>query len=996
MENTFFSTTQPTVNSASKKIGLLKTLVITGICLTVFLSALFLFPPKTVQYLTARTTDAILRQISVPAADIETVIVEIDERSLRTHGQWPWPRQLFAELLQNMAQAGASSIGINILFPERDRSSPPIQHEHFGGIDHSPADPSNPPFDHDLVMAKTLAGGPFVLGYEFLFDQHREESIEQCPIPAVSLMRLTGMDDQMPGYSFHQASGVLCNYQPLSRAASSAGFLNGAPDSDGILRRLPLLMQYGTHIYPSFALAVLLRFYNLQQIVIEDNSAPPLRFLLGGRLILSDSQGNILLGPPDPSPPLHLSASDILAKKIDAQQFKEKIVLVGLSAQGLSLGYPTPYSSSATLLDLHASAIRSLSRTLQIVRPPIHAVYESGLSILLCLLLCLFFTYFAMGWAITFCLVTIGTSFFGAQMLLQATGLLFSPLLPSATVVVCGFLFTTLRFRSFQLQAKSERGDALLLLKSSESSLRSILHTVPDIIFRLDAEGKIVFISPAISKYTKSPASLLGQSIFSYVAPPDLDKARFHLNERRTGKRATFDLEIRLLLNEEDSSSEAESRFFSVSAEGLYQNNCTGNPGFIGTQGIVRDITDRKKLEFQLLQAQKMEVIGNLAAGIAHDLNNILSGLVSYPDLLLLEIPKDDPLHNKISIIQKSGQRAAAIVQDLLCMARRNITIAGISNINAIIGEYLESPEYRQLQTLHPNITLAVDLDENLVNINGSTVHLSKVIMNLIHNAMEAMPDGGAVALATKNITLDSGLNGFEHIPAGEYVRLSVTDNGIGIPQSDLQKIFEPFFTRKMTNKSGTGLGMTIIWATVKDHHGYLDIASREGQGTTVNIFLPVAPGSTSLPEQPVVLEEYFGSATILVIDDVAEQLHIATTMLKRLGYTVHAAESGEKAITMVENQNFDLIMCDMIMPGGMDGLETYKKIQEICPRQKAIITSGYSKSERVEEMLKLGAESFVQKPFTMEGIAVAVKAALKTPEAENLPADRMTSNASH
>ncbi len=964
------------------KLTLLRLLLITSFLLTLCLSIIFLFPAKAIQYFTSKSTDIILRTTKAPASEIDIVIVEIDESSLAKHGQWPWPRDLFAELLKIIQEAGAASVGIDIIFPERDRSSPRIQQESLAADFVSPDDISAfsiEPFDHDLILAKSLANGPYTLGYEFLFDLRSQVPHIECPVPPVTVSRITRINRPNPDVNFHRAGGVLCNYLPLTKAARSAGFLNGTPDDDGILRRLPLLMHYGAELYPSFVLAILMQFHDLQTLILDNDNAHLPSLSLAGRHVPLDSQGNILLGPPSLSPPNRFSAADILAKTIHPNALRQKIVLIGSTAQGLSQGYPTPYSSSETLLNLHAAAIHALAGKTQTVRPPTLPFYEAALSLLLSLILALLSARWPAVWSVGFCLVATVAGCIGAQMLLQFTGLLFSPLLPSVSVILNCFLLITLKFRYFQLQAKSEKNDALLLLKSSESNLRSILHTVPDIIFRLDECGNIVFISPAICKYTKSPEALLGESIFSYVAPTDLDLARFRMNERRTGERATFDLEIRLLLTKENNKSNNDHRFFSVSAEGLYHSDLPKAQGFIGTQGIVKDITDRKKLELQLLQAQKMEVIGNLAAGVAHDLNNILAGLVSYPDLLLLEIPKNSPLHNKISIIQKSGKKAAAIVQDLLCLARRNIGVPSISNLNLIISEYLQSAEYLQLQAKHTNIVVDTDLEKNLMNIKGSAVHLSKVIMNLLHNGMEAMPAGGRILISTGNVHLDQAVDGYERIPTGEYVCISVTDNGIGIPQADLPKIFEPFFTRKAAKKSGTGLGMTIIWATVKDHHGYLDINSREGQGTRLTIYLPATAESGDLEKRQVVLEDYLGSGTILVVDDVSEQLHITANMLRKIGYTVHTAGSGEAAVAMVEKQNFDLVILDMIMPGGFDGLETYQKILELFPKQKAIISSGYSQSGRVVEMQGLGAGIFIQKPFTLEQIGMAVKTTLNS-----------------
>ena len=461
------------------------------------------------------------------------------------------------------------------------------------------------------------------------------------------------------------------------------------------------------------------------------------------------------------------------------------------------------------------------------------------------------------------------------------------------------------------------------------------------------------------------------------MAPEDLKRARYRLNERRTGDRATYDLEIRLLLGKTTSDQQDIIRHFSLSAEGIYRPNRLGPKRFIGTQGIFRDITKRKQLESQLLEAQKMEVIGNLAAGIAHDLNNILSGLVSYPDLLLLEIPQHDPLYQKIQVIQRSGKKAAVIVQDLLTLARRGMAIDEIYNINTIISEYLESIEFQTIQERHPNTHVITDLPDNIFLVKGSSIHLSKVIMNILSNGLEAMPGGGDIIISTTNVYIDTDFEGYETIPEGEYVCISVSDNGVGIPVDDLKRIFEPFYTKKSLNLSGTGLGMTIVWATIKDHNGYIDIQSEEGRGTTFQFYLPTTREDVRARQGRIVLDDYLGSETILIVDDIPEQLDIAQNMLSKLGYTVHTAGSGEKALEYIKQHPVDLVILDMIMPGGLDGLETYQEMIQLFPNQKAIISSGFIESERVKKLLHLGAGDYVQKPYTLEKLGMAVRGEL-------------------
>jgi two-component system cell cycle sensor histidine kinase/response regulator CckA len=216
---------------------------------------------------------------------------------------------------------------------------------------------------------------------------------------------------------------------------------------------------------------------------------------------------------------------------------------------------------------------------------------------------------------------------------------------------------------------------------------------------------------------------------------------------------------------------------------------------------------------------------------VAHDLNNILSGLVSYPELVLLELPENSPMRSKIETIQRSGRRAAAIVQDLLMIARRGAREHVPLRLNETLREYLESLEFSQMKKTHSNVRFDVHLADDVFPIKGSAIHLSKVAMNLVHNAAEAMPAGGTIRIRTRNRYIDKTLEGYERIPEGEYALLRVADEGIGIPEETLLRIFEPFYSKKRMERSGSGLGMTVVWNTVKDHAGFIDIHSQEGEG---------------------------------------------------------------------------------------------------------------------------------------------------------------------
>ena len=394
---------------------------------------------------------------------------------------------------------------------------------------------------------------------------------------------------------------------------------------------------------------------------------------------------------------------------------------------------------------------------------------------------------------------------------------------------------------------------------------------------------------------------------------------------------------------------------------------------------IIEDFTKEKTLTENLERAQRMEAIGTLAGGVAHDLNNILGGLVSYPELLLLKLPEDSPLRDMVSTIQKSGEKAAATVQDLLTLARRGLLVTELINLNDVVSEYLQSPEHNKLQTYHPEVHLETRLERYPLHIEGSPIHLSKTVMNLISNAAEAMPEGGNLIVSTENRYIERPIRGYDNVKEGDYVVLTVSDTGTGISPDDIDKIFEPFYTKKKMGRSGTGLGMAVVWGTVKDHNGYIDVQSAEGKGTTFTLYFPVTRKNLPQDKSHLAIESYSGNGEfVLIIDDVEEQRKIATGMLEELCYSVASVSSGEEAVEYLKTNKADLILLDMIMDPGMDGLDTYKKILEIHPGQKAIIASGFSETDRVKEVQSLGARTYIRKPFLLEKIGIAVKETLE------------------
>ncbi len=275
-------------------------------------------------------------------------------------------------------------------------------------------------------------------------------------------------------------------------------------------------------------------------------------------------------------------------------------------------------------------------------------------------------------------------------------------------------------------------------------------------------------------------------------------------------------------------------------------------------------------------------------------------------------------------------------------------------------------------------LNTTVELKEGLHNILGSPVHLSKTIMNLISNAAEAMPDGGTITVTTENTEINKPIKGYPDIKNGNYNIITVSDTGVGIAAEEMERIFEPFYTKKVMGRSGTGLGMAVVWGTVHDHNGYIDIRSTPGKGTTFILYFPSTDQAIQAEKEQISMDKYKGNGeSILVVDDVKEQRKIADIILAKLGYVVTTSSNGEEAVEYMQNHSADLVILDMIMDPGMDGLETYRRIIETHPGQKAIIASGYSETGRVAEIQRLGAGEYIRKPYSMEKIGMAVKKAL-------------------
>jgi two-component system, cell cycle sensor histidine kinase and response regulator CckA len=388
---------------------------------------------------------------------------------------------------------------------------------------------------------------------------------------------------------------------------------------------------------------------------------------------------------------------------------------------------------------------------------------------------------------------------------------------------------------------------------------------------------------------------------------------------------------------------------------------------------------ERRNLETKLQRAQKMEAIGLMAGGVAHDLNNMLSAFVSLPELILMDIPKkSQKLRREVEMILTSGERTAAIVDDLLTITRGVTMARDVLNLNTVVQEYMRSPEFGKLKQFYPGIKVVTELADDLLPIRGSRIHLMKALMNLVSNASEAFQtsDSGVVTVSTQNRYVDAPLEGYERINIGEYAVLVVRDNGLGISPEDMERIFEPFYTKKVMGRSGTGLGLSVVWNTVSGHEGYIQVESG-GHGTVFELYFPITRESISEQEKPLDLKQYQGRGEkVLVVDDELDQRVIAVEILGKLGYQAEAVSGGQEALEFLKGHEVDILLLDMVMPG-MDGCETFSRIVQLRPGQKAVIASGFSLSDRVKKAQELGAGAYIRKPYSIEKLGMALKTEL-------------------
>lgn len=511
-------------------------------------------------------------------------------------------------------------------------------------------------------------------------------------------------------------------------------------------------------------------------------------------------------------------------------------------------------------------------------------------------------------------------------------------------------------------------------LHESQRALETLMANLPGMAYRCknDIDWSMDFISEGSIDITGyGPEDLINNTKVSYgeLIHPEDRQLVWDGVQSAIKQRIPFRLVYRLI------DAQGTLKWILEQGRGVFSDD----DQFLAIEGLMLDISDRvaaeeerSSLQKRLDRVQRMESLAILAGGVAHDLNNLLGPVVAYPDLILMRLPDDSPVRDDVETIARSAQQAVDVIQDLLTLARRGRYEMKALNLNDVVQSYLKSPSYHEQMVRHSNVEVACNLSPSIDPILGSSTHLLKAIMNLIVNAFDAMNAGGKLTITTSQQRISKLLGGYDRIETGEYILLSIADTGTGIDQKDISKIFEPYYSRKTMGRSGTGLGLAVVYGIVKDHGGYYDVFSEIGRGTEFVLYLPVTRETTAVDATTIL--DSRGTETVLVVDDIPEQRKLATDILSTMGYAVEAVCNGHAAIDHLKRNQADIVVLDMILEQDFDGLDTYRGILKFRPKQKAIIVSGFSATDRIQEALQLGAGQFVRKPYTRQSLCKAIR----------------------
>jgi len=518
-------------------------------------------------------------------------------------------------------------------------------------------------------------------------------------------------------------------------------------------------------------------------------------------------------------------------------------------------------------------------------------------------------------------------------------------------------------------QSQADKQVAESALRISERRFRALVEESWDAVALFAGDGTILYGSPATTRLLGYELSeFVGRNAMELIHPDDRAGVLVRLQDAMGAPRAPVQVAARV------RHKNGSWRYL----EGVF-TNLIDDPSVGAIVNNYRDVTDRRILEEQVMMSQKMEAIGRLAGGVAHDFNNILTAIGGYSDLLLADLPPDDRRRHDVEEIHQATQRAAALTQQLLAFSRRQVLQPKVINLNALVPDI----EKMLRRLIGEDILFATVLHPRLGNVRADPGQLEQVIVNLAVNARDAMSDGGRLTIETRNVELDEAYTA-EHpaVKPGRYVMLAVTDTGVGMDEETKARIFEPFFTTKVRGK-GTGLGLATVYGIVQQTGGHIWPYSEPGRGTTMRVYLPRVDAPADPIEHPrdAAPETLRGSETILVVEDEAPVRAVTRQLLERNGYTVLEAPDGAAALALVVGaaggRHIDLLLTDVIMPG-MSGRELAAQLNARRPNLRVLFMSGYTDDAVVRHGMLEPGLAYLEKPFRPMALLRKVRSVLR------------------
>jgi PAS domain S-box-containing protein len=508
-------------------------------------------------------------------------------------------------------------------------------------------------------------------------------------------------------------------------------------------------------------------------------------------------------------------------------------------------------------------------------------------------------------------------------------------------------------------QLFSERKRAEEALQASEEKYRLLVQNSNDAIF-VAQDDVIKFPNLKTEELMGYPASELVKIPFvNHIHPDDRDIVFEKQRKRLEGQKSSSTYSFRI------RNQAGEELWVEMNSVVILWE---GRPA---TLNFMRDVTEKKKLEAQFLQAQKMEAVGTLAGGIAHDFNNLLMGIQGHASLMILDLGPSHPHYRMLKSIEEQVKSGADLTWQLLSFARGGKYEVKPTDLNAIIKK--TSSLFSRTKK---EISIQRKPQQDLWPVEVDRGQIEQVLLNLYVNAWQAMPGGGTLFLETKNVILNENYVKPFYVQPGNYVKISVTDTGVGMDHKTQQRIFDPFFTTKEMGR-GTGLGLATVYGIIKSHGGIINVYSEKGRGATFTIYLPASEKKIEkekkLPEKLLKGEE-----TILLVDDEEVVINVSRMALEKLGYKVIMARSGQEAVEIYQNHKdgIDLVILDMIMPG-MEGGKTFDFLKRINPDLRAILSSGYSINDEANGIIERGCQAFIQKPFSIGDLSLKIREVL-------------------